>query len=52
MNDIQLLILGVALGAIPTAQLGQLLLAALGKRLGISPREIQEYEKATEDEDS
>jgi len=44
------LLLGVALGAIPSSQLAQLLLAWLGKRLGLSPKDIQKFDSATEDE--
>lgn len=48
MNELELLLIGVALGAVPTAQLGQLMLAGLGKWAGISPREINQFQQATE----
>lgn len=48
----QWLLIGVALGAIPTSQLSQLLLAVLGKKLGVKPGEIRKYDDATNDGDS
>jgi len=49
MTDIELLLLGVALGAVPTSDLARLTVAALGKRLGVSPKEIRRFNAATED---
>ncbi|RKS83298.1 hypothetical protein BDK61_2641 [Haloarcula quadrata] len=49
MNDIQLLLLGVALGAIPSSELGRIAVATLAKRLGLKPREIRRFNAATED---
>lgn len=43
MNDLHTLLLGVALGAIPTAELGALMLAWASKRLGVSPSEIARF---------
>ncbi|MUV50963.1 MULTISPECIES: hypothetical protein [Haloarcula] len=49
MNDIQLLLLGVALGAIPSSELGRIAVATLAKRLGLEPREIRRFNAATDD---
>jgi len=43
VNDLQTLLLGVALGAIPSAELGSLLLAYLSKRLGVAPSELANF---------
>jgi len=48
MNEIELLLLGVALGAIPSSELARLVVAALGKQLGVKPGEIQKYNDATD----
>jgi hypothetical protein len=40
--------LGYALGSIPTLQSSQLLIAALGKWFGVSPRDVQQYNAATD----
>lgn len=48
MTEWQLLLLGVALGAIPTARLGRVATAALAKRLGLKPREIAQYDDAAD----
>lgn len=45
-GDMQLLLLGVALGAIPTSELSNILVAFLGKKLGVKPGEITSYNKA------
>lgn len=44
-----ILILGVALGAIPSSELGKLMVAWLAKKLGVKPSDIRQYEQATED---
>ena len=49
MSDLELLLLGVALGAIPSSELARLVVAALGKRLGVAPEEIRQYNDATDD---
>lgn len=49
MNDIQFLLLGVALGAIPSSELGRIAVATLAKKLGLKPREIQRFNAAAED---
>jgi hypothetical protein len=51
MTDWQLLLLGVALGAVPSARLGRIFAAALAKRLGLKPREIAQYDEAADGED-
>lgn len=40
----------VAVAVLPTAKLGELLLVFLGKRLGVEPKEIEDYQAATEGE--
>jgi len=50
MNEIQLILIGVALGAIPTSDLARLTVAALGKRIGVDPKEIRRYNAATNDD--
>ena len=49
MSEIDLLLLGVALGAIPSSELARLVVAAVGKRLGVEPKEIRQYNAATDD---
>lgn len=52
MTDLELVLLGVALGAIPTASLGRLALAWLAKRAGLEPQEIREYSNTTEEDEN
>lgn len=47
--NVETLLLGVALGAIPSATLGQLMVVWLGQRLGVKPSEITEYREATDE---
>lgn len=49
MTDLELLLLGVALGAIPTSDLARLTVAVLAKRFGVSPKEIKRFNEATDD---
>jgi len=49
MTDLELLLLGVALGAIPTSDLARLTVAVLGKKFGVEPGEIRKYNAATDD---
>lgn len=49
MTDLELLLLGVALGAIPTSDLARLAVAALAKSAGVKPAEIRQYNAATDD---
>jgi len=51
MTDLELLLLGVGLGAVPTSDLARLTVAALGKRLGVKPAEIRKYNAATDDDE-
>jgi hypothetical protein len=51
MTDIQLLILGVALGAIPSSDLGRLAVAVLSKKFGVSPKDIRKFNAATSESD-
>jgi hypothetical protein len=48
MTELELLLLGVALGAIPSAELSRIVVAYLGKRLGVAPKEIRQYNDATD----
>jgi hypothetical protein len=48
MTEIELILLGVALGAVPTAMLGRITAAALAKRAGVKPAEIAEYSEASD----
>lgn len=50
VTDLEFLLLGVALGAIPTSDLARLTVAALGKRIGVEPKEIRKYNAATNDD--
>ena len=50
MNEVEMLLLGVALGAIPSSELARLTVAAIGKRLGVEPREIRQYNAAANDD--
>ena len=43
MNDLQLILIGVALGAIPTAELGALMLAYLSKRMGVTASDLRRF---------
>lgn len=45
------LLIGVALGAIPSSQLGHLMVAYLGKRMGVKPRELGKYAEAADGDD-
>jgi len=49
MSDLQWLLLGVGLGAIPSSDLARLVVAVLAKRMGVSPGEIRKFNAATED---
>ena len=44
------ILVGVALGAIPSAALGRLMVVWLAKRIGVSPKEIERYGEATDGE--
>lgn len=48
MNELELILLGVALGATPSASLGRIMAAYLAKRAGLKPQEIREYSDATD----
>ena len=50
MTDLELLLLGVGLGAIPTSDLARLAVAALAKWAGVKPKEIRRYNAATGDD--
>jgi hypothetical protein len=52
MNEIHMLLLGVALGAIPSGELARILTAAVGKWAGVDPREIRQYNEATDGDDT
>jgi hypothetical protein len=48
MNDVELLLLGFVLGAAPASEAGRLAVAAIAKALGVSPRDVTRYERATD----
>ena len=50
MSDLELILFGVVLGAVPSSDLARLAVAALGKRLGVEPVEIRKYNAATDDD--
>ena len=50
MTDLELLLLGVALGAIPTSDLARLTVALLAKRAGLKPADIRKYNAATNED--
>ncbi len=47
MNQLEMLLIGFALGSVPTAELAKLMLVFIGKRLGVKPQEITSYQDAT-----
>jgi len=49
MSELELLLLGVALGAIPTSDLARLAVAGVAKWIGVKPGEIRKYNAATDD---
>ena len=49
-SNLELILLGVALGAIPSAMLGRIMAAWLGKRAGVKPSEIAAYSEASDGE--
>jgi hypothetical protein len=51
MNDIHLLLLGFALGTVPSVRLARLFVAALAKRMGVRPKEVEQYADATTNDD-
>lgn len=54
MNDVELILLGVALGTVPSASVAQLMVAYIAKKMGVSPNELRSYTNAadTSDEDT
>jgi hypothetical protein len=51
MNTVQTLLLGYALGSVPTLMMARLLLAWLGKATGVSPGDISAYADAADGQD-
>jgi hypothetical protein len=47
-SDATLLLLGVALGAAPSATVGRIAAAWLAKKAGVAPAEVAAYEAATD----
>jgi hypothetical protein len=43
LSAIHWLLIGFALGAVPAAELSRVLVAFLGTRLGVNPRDIERY---------
>ena len=48
MNDVQLILTGFALGAVPTTETGRIMLAAVAKKAGVKPRQVAQYQQAAE----
>lgn len=46
------ILIGFALGAIPTSESSNIMVAFLAKKLGVKPREIQSYNKAATSSDT
>lgn len=44
------LVLGITLGSIPQIKLGRIMVAWLSKRLGVKPKDIENYQEATDEE--
>jgi len=44
------LLIGAALGATPSARLGRLGTAIIAKKAGLKPRELEQYDNATDGE--
>jgi hypothetical protein len=51
MSPEEWLLLGFALASVPAVDAGRLAVAALGKRLGVSPGEVRRYSDAAEGDD-
>jgi hypothetical protein len=49
MTPIEWLLLGVALGAIPTSDLAAIAVATLAQKAGLKPSDIRKYNAATSD---
>lgn len=50
MNNLEWLLIGVFLGAVPSAEVGRVALVAAAKKVGVRPKEIERYNAATEDD--
>jgi len=48
--DMETLLIGAALGAIPSARLGRLGTAIIAKKAGLRPAELEKYDDATDGE--
>ncbi len=51
MEPLEWILLGVALTAIPAVQLSRVLVAFLASKAGVSAREIEKYQDATDGRD-
>jgi len=49
MTTLEWLLLGVALGAIPSSELARLAVAMIAKRAGLEPSEISKINQATDE---
>jgi len=49
MDDVQLILVGYALAAVPIVDAGRIAVAAIGKWMGVSPKAIKSYNAATDD---
>lgn len=53
MNDIQILLIGIAIGSVRIQDLNNIVIAAIAKRAGVKPSEVRQYDAATDgDEDA
>jgi hypothetical protein len=48
MNDVHLILLGFALGAAPARETGRLVVAAIGRALGVEPTDVVSFNRATD----
>ena len=47
MNSIEWLLLGYVLGVLPGVRAARVATAAVGKLVGVKPRQVEEYDEAT-----
>ena len=46
LDPVHLLLVGYALGAVPSAEIGSVIIAGLAKRFGVSPKEVKAYDES------
>lgn len=52
MNDIQILLIGIAIGSVRIQDLNNIVIAAIAKRAGVKPSEVRQYDAATDGDDA